>query len=643
MNYRDMIRQLKAEPNETQAITTEMVCQNAKMAPAAHQARNDDGAAAVVPPSDDLAPTTPDPAQDVQPVALQAESEPASPELAEGAELTPGIPEAPAETSCAAAVATLPEKQDVGVVSEAVYEFVEKAIKVCSRAGDLVLGLEVADNTLARVAAALGRRFLGILAPQASQLHENGLPCSPVKAEDACSVLKSVKDAGWVTEPPILLITDLHDNASPADDIVRMKRLTEDFLDKNGYMACRVSAASLDECLRRAGGGYSFPLADGSHGLIIDPHGPSPRLLRRMTGKASAAPGAQHSATAKESGTKAPQAISLFCGAGGIDSGFHAAGWITRYAVDFDPEAIATFKANHPGVAAEVASVRGLRLPRIKDLDTIFGGPPCQDFSPGGKRKGLSGKNGPLIWSFASIIEQVLPRSFLFENVDDFDTQFPDARAALIARFEAAGYVVTKAVLNSADFGVPQTRERLFIVGIRKDLGVSFDFASVQRAHEVVTQHEAFHHMQEWALPPSRRGAKITGDEFGKNGFSKFYLKSNRVRRWDQPAFTALAGDRNTPLHPEPVPEHVVHDSPIGLYCFHPRTGTYHRHQTPREQAATQSFPPDFQWRVRNLKAAYRVIGNAVPPAMAKALAMAIKEKLAEAEDLAKQRVVEAA
>lgn len=624
-------------------VCCETVCQNAKMAPTAHQARNDDDVAVVVPPSDDLAPTKPDPAQDIQPVALRAESEPASLELAQVAELTLGIPEAPEGTFCAAAVAIAPEKQDAGSVSEAVNEFAEKAIKVCSRAGDLVLGLEVSDNTLARVAAALGRRFLGILASHASELHQNGLPCCPVKADDACSVLKSVKDAGWVTEPPPLLIADLHDNAAAADDIVRMKRLVEDLLDKNGYMACRVSAACVDECLRRAGGGYSFPLADGSHGLIIDPHGPSPRLLRHMTGTAGAAPKTQHSGTAKEGGKKAPQAISLFCGAGGIDSGFHAAGWITRYAVDFDPEAIATFKANHPGVAAEVASVRGLRLPRIKDLDIIFGGPPCQDFSPGGRRKGLSGKNGPLIWSYASVIEQVLPKSFLFENVDDFDTQFPDARAALVARFEAAGYVVTKAVLNSADFGVPQTRKRLIMIGIRRDLGVTFDFARVQRAHEVVTQREAFYHMQEWALPPSRRGAKITGDEFGKNGFSKSYLKSNRVRRWDQPGFTALAGNRNTPLHPEPVPEHVVHESPSGLYCFHPRTGTYHRHQTPREQAAIQSFPADFQWRVRNLQAAYRVIGNAVPPAMAKALAMAIKEKLAEAEDLAKQRVAEAA
>jgi hypothetical protein len=74
INYRDMIRQLKAEPSDVRSFSTETVCQNAKMAPAAHQARNDDDSAAVIPPSDDLAPTTPDPAQDVQPVALQAES-----------------------------------------------------------------------------------------------------------------------------------------------------------------------------------------------------------------------------------------------------------------------------------------------------------------------------------------------------------------------------------------------------------------------------------------------------------------------------------------------------------------------------------------------------------------------------------------
>ena len=173
-------------------------------------------------------------------------------------------------------------------------------------------------------------------------------------------------------------------------------------------------------------------------------------------------------------------AVSVFSGAGGMDVGFAAAGFRTSLVAELDASACATLEANkaligHLSESRIVpTSVRDLQLSHLaeKDLDCLFGGPPCQGFSVAGKMD-PDDERSELIFDFMRLVKEVNPKTFVMENVKALavSDRWEGVRSRFRRRAAKAGYETTLFVLKATDFGVPQARERMFFVGIRKDVG----------------------------------------------------------------------------------------------------------------------------------------------------------------------------
>jgi len=168
--------------------------------------------------------------------------------------------------------------------------------------------------------------------------------------------------------------------------------------------------------------------------------------------------------------------LELFCGGGLGAIGFKAAGYDIVKAMDFDKNAVKAYRHNF-GDYVEQADINEIDIDSLPDTDVIFGGPPCQDFSVAGKGEGANGERGKLVFRYLEIIERKQPKAFVFENVKGLITKrHRPTFDALIERFNEIGYEISWKVLSAWDYGVAQKRERVFIVGIRKDLGITFEF-----------------------------------------------------------------------------------------------------------------------------------------------------------------------
>lgn len=167
----------------------------------------------------------------------------------------------------------------------------------------------------------------------------------------------------------------------------------------------------------------------------------------------------------------------LFCGGGLMAAGLNAAGYEILFANDFDKRASEAYQHNIGDhvVCGDITSEEIQSL--IPDVDIIAGGPPCQDFSVAGPGTGEDGERGKLVWTYLQIIENKQPKAFIFENVKGLLTKkHRPTFDALLKQFEAIGYSVSWKLINSWEHGVAQKRERVFIVGIRKDLNFDFQF-----------------------------------------------------------------------------------------------------------------------------------------------------------------------
>lgn len=170
-----------------------------------------------------------------------------------------------------------------------------------------------------------------------------------------------------------------------------------------------------------------------------------------------------------------PSLIDLFCGAGGLSEGLRQAGFRPRVGVDFDRNAAATYRHNHPGVPViekDIASVTGrevLELAGVDSIDLIAGGPSCQGFSTHGKRMQDDPRNF-LFEHFVRLVNEIRPRMFLMENVKGMLTYNKGAfRRQIEAAFEEIGYRTNFAQVVAADYGVPQLRHRILFIGTRDD------------------------------------------------------------------------------------------------------------------------------------------------------------------------------
>lgn len=205
--------------------------------------------------------------------------------------------------------------------------------------------------------------------------------------------------------------------------------------------------------------------------------------------------------------TEEQKVISLFSGAGGLDIGFENAGFSIAVAVEVDPSCCDTLRTNRPDVPvinkdiSDVSSEEILKEAHLAPLEAalVIGGPPCQSFSLAGLRRGLDDERGKLLFEFVRIVRETLPLGFVLENVKGL-TNWDCGKALkrLIEElsepivYNGKSYVYTIAepkVLNAVDYGVPQFRERLILVGNRK--GLKFDYPVPIRESERKTVLDA--------------------------------------------------------------------------------------------------------------------------------------------------------
>ncbi len=164
------------------------------------------------------------------------------------------------------------------------------------------------------------------------------------------------------------------------------------------------------------------------------------------------------------------KAISFFSGAGGLDVGFKNAGFDILWANDFDKDACRTYHENignhiHCG---DINLLKSTLYKNIKNVDVLFGGPPCQGFSVAGKMDPHDPRSKH-IWTFSEIVEICQPEAFVMENVKALGQlkKWEPLREELLQAFRKSGYMVSFLILNSAEFNVPQARERVFFIGFK--------------------------------------------------------------------------------------------------------------------------------------------------------------------------------
>lgn len=178
--------------------------------------------------------------------------------------------------------------------------------------------------------------------------------------------------------------------------------------------------------------------------------------------------------------------ISLFSGAGGLDLGFEKAGFKTIWANEYDKEIWETFEKNFPHTKLDRRSIRDIPSPDIPEAIGLIGGPPCQSWSEAGALRGIEDHRGQLFFEFIRVLRDKKPLFFLAENVSGMLAQrHNNALENIKNHFIESGYNLSFKLLNAHDYKVPQDRQRVFFVGFRKDLDMTFEFPKAFMANAI--------------------------------------------------------------------------------------------------------------------------------------------------------------
>ena len=360
-----------------------------------------------------------------------------------------------------------------------------------------------------------------------------------------------------------------------------------------------------------------------------------------------------------------PIAISFFSGAGGLDMGIMEAGFDIRLAVEIEKKYCETLRINHPYLNVVQGDIMEYDARRVyqeanmamgEQIDLIFGGSPCQSFSTAGRRQAFSDPRGRTMLKFAELVNEIQPKAFLLENVRGLlsaalkhrplkqrgkehpplseEEQPGSALRYLLSRFR--GYSIKYQLINAADYGIPQTRERVFMVGIRSDLGIEYEFPQPTHSRnpkkgqkrwvtlgEVLSkidikEHHYLPYTEErlklmklipkgggnWRDLPKDVVEQAMGGAYHSDGGKVGFYR----RLWvDKPSPTLMTSpnQKSTNLG------HPYEDRPLSI----------------EEYKAIQGFPLDYQL-VGSLPEQYVQIGNAVPIKLAKIIGQSIFEAL---------------
>ncbi|WHY88234.1 DNA cytosine methyltransferase [Neobacillus novalis] len=365
------------------------------------------------------------------------------------------------------------------------------------------------------------------------------------------------------------------------------------------------------------------------------------------------------------------KAISLFAGAGGLDIGIKRAGFEVKLAVEIEPTYCETLQTNFPYLTVKQGNVMDYSRERIyeeaglsedEEIDLFIGGSPCQSFSTAGKRQAFEDPRGQAMLKFADLVQEMQPKVFLLENVRGLlssalkhvpltergkrplepDEQQGSAFRHILEHF--GNYEVSVKLLNAADYGVAQTRERVFIVGVRNDLNTKFEFpeathdktgskgknpwrtiGDVLKELEVTKHHHVKYSADrlKWMKMIPKGGGnwrdlRQYGEEVVREAMGGAYEsgggKVGFFRRVDikKPAPTLLT----SPAQKSTNIGHPFEDRPLSI----------------EEYLAIQEFPEDY-YVAGTLTKQYTQIGNAVPTRLAQVLGESIYEMLIKIEN----------
>lgn len=305
------------------------------------------------------------------------------------------------------------------------------------------------------------------------------------------------------------------------------------------------------------------------------------------------------------------EVASLFSGAGGLDAGLVQAGHKIVWANDIDRDSVETYKLN-VGRDIELADICDIHSNDIPSVDVLVGGFPCQGFSQANLLRFEGDERNRLYREFRRIVRDKQPRYFIAENVRGILSLAGGAAIQKIEQdFEEAGYRIQKKLFNVADYGVPQIRQRVIIVGTRNDLPESEDYK-----YPTPTHSKALGERAPWkSISAALAGVpEPDGPHNLLNHICSQYKVTNRN----------FTGHRRTDPD-KPSPTILARGNGGGGVCAiqHPLN---HRRMSVREQALVQTFPIDFEF-VGRLNSCYRQVGNAVPVLFGQRLGLQLKEQ----------------
>lgn len=312
-----------------------------------------------------------------------------------------------------------------------------------------------------------------------------------------------------------------------------------------------------------------------------------------------------------------PKVLSLFSGCGGLDLGFHLEGYKTVWANDFSEWAVKSYRNYFGDVIfhGDITKINPYQDATIPECDLILGGFPCQDFSVIWKQPGLDGERGGLYKHFLDFVDAKKPKAFIAENVKGLLTaNNKKAIETIIKDFEkiSPGYILKPHLYNFAEYGVPQFRERVLIVGIRIDTG--FNFVHPKPTHGDKTKQ-----------PYVTAGKALQNVEIVKhnNEHINSALKTIEMLKLIPEGGNFTDIPKGHPLYVKGMISHVYRrinrNEPAKTIIAAGGGGTWGYHYpeprplTNRERARLQSFPDDFIF-TGSITEVRRQIGNAVPP-----------------------------
>ncbi|MBQ0083215.1 MAG: DNA cytosine methyltransferase [Clostridiales bacterium] len=368
--------------------------------------------------------------------------------------------------------------------------------------------------------------------------------------------------------------------------------------------------------------------------------------------------------------------IDLFAGCGGLSTGFEMAGYNIPLAVEKDEWASETYKKNHPNtkvITNDITQITDLNsfFDEPVDIDGIIGGPPCQGFSLSGNRDKKDPRNS-LFMEFVRFVKHFKPRFFVMENVTGIlsmkTKNDENVKDLIINEFSGVGYTVNIYILNAAEFGVPQSRVRVFFIGLRND--IPYDKEKVEPkgytfGEKQITIEQAIMdlpqlksgegtELQEYRCAPQndyqkwiRAGSSTVYNHITMRHTARLVERFSHIRWGESVAdvgqefqqrqrgdASKVSGKVYSQNNMRPYPDKPSPTVPASFQSnfIHPYLD---RNYTAREGARLQSFPDTYifcgkrttmSWE-KNLSQ-YQQIGNAVPPLLAKAIAKSIADYL---------------